>query len=35
MTKKQWRKPEVKVISAGSAEGPSPPGTKDGKALKS
>lgn len=30
MAKKQWRKPEVKVISAGSAEGPTPPGTKDG-----
>jgi hypothetical protein len=30
MTKKKWRKPEIKRIEAGSAEGPTPPGRKDG-----
>lgn len=33
--KKQWVKPEVKRIAAGSAEGPNTPGLKDGNGTKS
>lgn len=35
MAKKIWRKPEVRSIVAGSAEGPRPPGNKDGASAKS
>lgn len=30
MNKKVWRKPEVRKISAGAAEGNTPPGQTDG-----